>query len=134
VSGTERLDETTETLVYRAAQEAVRNIVRHADATVVTLTVARSERAVSGRREQSLVMRVRDDGCGFEAGRNTARSRGSVGLDLLSALVASHGGTLSVESPPTRGTELILTVPLGPAGDPSAAAAERESVSPGVRP
>jgi len=134
VSGTERLDETTETLVYRAAQEAVRNIVRHADATVVTLTVARSERAVSGRREQSLVMRVRDDGRGFEAGRNTARSRGSVGLDLLSALVASHGGTLSVESPPTRGTELILTVPLSPAGDPSGAEAERESVSPGVRP
>jgi len=80
------------------------------------------------------VMRVRDDGRGFEAGRNTARSRGSVGLDLLSALVASHGGTLSVESPPTRGTELILTVPLSPAGDPSGAEAERESVSPGVRP
>ena len=31
MTGTEQLDETTETLVYRAAQEAVRNIVRHAD-------------------------------------------------------------------------------------------------------
>ena len=41
VTGTEQLDETTETLVYRAAQEAVRNIVRHADASAVTLSVAR---------------------------------------------------------------------------------------------
>ncbi len=132
VTGTEKLDETTETLIYRAAQEAVRNIVRHANATVVTLSVARSERSVSGRREDSLVLRVRDDGCGLEKGRNTARSRGSVGLDLLSALVSSHGGTLRVEPLPTRGTELILTVPLGPTVVEPRAPANQEPVGAGV--
>ena len=50
VTGTEQLDETTETLVYRAAQEAVRNIVRHADANVVTLSVARDGTVSPGRR------------------------------------------------------------------------------------
>jgi two-component system, NarL family, sensor kinase len=111
VTGTEQLDETTETLVYRAAQEAVRNIVRHADASMVTLSVARGE-AESGRGQESLVLRVRDNGCGFDAEANAARSRGSVGLELLTSLVASHGGTLSVAASPGQGTELVLRVPL----------------------
>jgi len=113
VSGTEGLDETTETLVYRAAQEAVRNIVRHADARAVTLSVARGDSVDSGRHQESLVLRVRDDGCGFDAASNAARSRGSVGLELLSSLVTSQGGTLSVDASPGQGTELVLRVPLG---------------------
>lgn len=113
VTGTERLDETTETLVYRAAQEAVRNIVRHADASTVTLSVARADSTSSGRGVQGLVLRVRDDGRGFETGDTGARGRGSVGLELLSTLVTSHGGTLAVEASPGRGTEIVLWVPLG---------------------
>ena len=126
VTGTEQLDETTETLVYRAAQEAVRNIVRHADAGAVTLSVARGGTASSGRREEALVLRVRDDGCGFEAGGNAARSRGSVGLELLSALVTSHGGTLTIDASPGRGTELVLRVPVGPPNGPPPEALARE--------
>ena len=118
VTGTEQLDETTETLVYRAAQEAVRNIVRHADASAVTLSVSRSGTASSGRRAEALELRVRDDGRGFETGGNAARGRGSVGLELLSALVTAHGGTLTVDASPGHGTELVLRVPLGPATGP----------------
>lgn len=125
VTGTEQLDETTETLVYRAAQEAVRNIVRHADASAVTLSVARGSTASSGRDAESLVLCVRDDGCGFEAGNTAARGRGSVGLELLSMLVTSQGGTLTLEGSPGRGTELVLRVPLGPAaGRPTEDVAE----------
>jgi two-component system NarL family sensor kinase len=75
VTGTEQLDETTETLVYRAAQEAVRNIIRHADARTVSLTVGRDGTESAGRREESLVLRVSDDGRGFETGGTAARSR-----------------------------------------------------------
>jgi signal transduction histidine kinase len=112
VTGTERLDETTEALVYRAAQEAVRNIVRHADARSVTLSVARDSTAGSGRREETLVLRVRDNGCGFKSDNTAARARGSVGLELLGALVTSHGGTLTIDASPGQGTELVLRVPL----------------------
>jgi signal transduction histidine kinase len=125
VSGTEQLDETTETLVYRAAQEAVRNIVRHADAGAVTVSVARSDPGPG--REQSLVLRVRDDGCGFDAAGNAARSRGSVGLELLSGLVTSHGGTLTVDGSPGRGTELVLRMPLGLTAGPPADVAPADS-------
>jgi two-component system NarL family sensor kinase len=118
-TGTEQLDETTEALIYRAAQEAVRNIVRHADAGAVTLSVARAGIASSGRGAEALVLRVRDDGCGFETGSTAARSRGSVGLELLSALVTSHGGTLTIDASPGQGTELVLRVPLPPAPSPT---------------
>jgi signal transduction histidine kinase len=118
VTGTEQLHETTETLVYRAAQEAVRNIVRHADARSVTLSVTRGGTASQGGGEEALVLCVRDDGCGFETGGTAARRRGSVGLELLSALVTSHGGNLTVDASPGQGTELVLWVPLGPATPP----------------
>ncbi len=117
VTGTEQLDETTETLVYRAAQEAVRNIVRHADASTVTLSVARDS-TISDHGAEALVLRVRDDGRGFQTGDTTARSRGSVGLELLSSIVSSHGGTLTVEASPGQGTELALHVPVTPAKMP----------------
>ena len=113
VTGTEALDETTEALVYRAAQEAVRNIVRHADASSVTLNVARGGTVSPGRREQELVLRVRDNGRGFETDNTAARGRGSVGLELLAALVTSHGGTLTIDAAPGQGTELVLRVPGG---------------------
>ena len=112
VIGTEELDEANETLVYRAAQEAVRNIVRHADAGTVTLRLSRDVTSVSGGREEVLVLRVRDDGRGFEPAGTAARGRGSVGLELLAGLVTSHGGTLTVDASPGEGTELVLQVPL----------------------
>jgi len=58
------------------------------------------------------VLRVRDDGRGFEPAGTTARGRGSVGLELLAGLVTSHGGTLTVDAAPGEGTELVLWVPL----------------------
>jgi len=137
VTGTEHLDETTETLVYRAAQEAVRNIVRHADATVVTLSVARMDVSRSGRREACLVLRVRDDGCGFDTGRSAARSRGSVGLDLLGALATFHGGTLEVSASRGEGTELVLRVPIGRTPEPPArdvSSASQEPPAPDTAP
>ena len=73
-----------------------------------------------GRREQELVLRVRDNGCGFETDNTAARGRGSVGLELLAALVTSHGGTLSIDAAPGQGTELVLRVPLPSAPSPTA--------------
>jgi two-component system NarL family sensor kinase len=107
VSGTEDLDETTESLVYRAAQEAVRNVVRHAEAGSVVLQVARDGVDV-------LELRVTDDGRGFAADDSPARRRGSVGLELLSALAVSHGGSLWVDAQPGRGAELVLRLPVAP--------------------
>jgi signal transduction histidine kinase len=56
------------------------------------------------------VLTVTDDGVGIEAG-DSPRSRGSVGLELLTALADAQGGTLTVTGAPGAGTTLRLEVP-----------------------
>jgi signal transduction histidine kinase len=115
VADVEPLDEATEALVYRAAQEGVRNVVRHADATAVVLTVAR-------RGADELVLTVRDNGRGLAGGHESARRRGSVGLDLLGQLVASHGGRLTVgDVEDGGGAQLVVVLPVASAPTPEPA-------------
>jgi signal transduction histidine kinase len=102
------LDETTESLVYRVAQEGVRNVVRHAAANRVQLRVQQQ----NGR----LQLEVSDDGRGFDPAASGARGRGSVGLELLRGLVAEHDGTLTVGSTSGGGTTLMMELPYRPEG------------------
>lgn len=97
------LDQTTEALLYRAAQEAVRNVVRHADARRVDISVTRGADVVE--------LSVRDDGRGLGDEAAQAKSRGSVGLELLRQLVTAQGGQLLVRDRDTGGTELLVTLP-----------------------
>jgi signal transduction histidine kinase len=101
-----RLAPETETLVYRTAQEALRNVSRHARAHRVDISVFAANGTVH--------LEVRDDGVGFSpevlAGRQAA---GHVGLHLLSQLADEAGGHLQVEGRPGAGTSVELEVPVG---------------------
>jgi two-component system NarL family sensor kinase len=99
----EGLTETGESLVYRVAQEAVRNIVRHANATRVHVVVA--------DEDGWLQLQITDDGQGFDPSVS-ARRQGSVGLPLLAALVQERGGSLRVASATASGTSVTLRLPL----------------------
>ncbi|NUR10043.1 MAG: sensor histidine kinase [Nocardioidaceae bacterium] len=89
-------------LVWRVAQEAVRNTLRHADATTVTVQV----RGVGDR----LVLDVTDDGHGFsENGHGASRPQG-LGLRGLRDLIREAGGTIDVRSQPGSGTTVHLEV------------------------
>jgi signal transduction histidine kinase len=116
------LDETSEILVYRAAQEGVRNVVRHAGATAVVLTVTRDD-------HDRVILILRDDGSGLAEDHRDARRRGSVGLELLGQLVASHGGRLTVADAEGGGVELVVVLPAGssaaPPDQPSPVASSR---------
>jgi two-component system NarL family sensor kinase len=90
----------TEELIFRSAQEAVRNVAKHADAERVELTVRRA----NGR----VVMTVSDDGRGFEPAAAPAPDDRSLGLQLLDDLVQEHRGTLEVRSESGRGTVVTL--------------------------
>lgn len=98
------LPEQVESLAYRVAQEAVRNVVRHAEARSVQVVVR-----VEGERR--LVLQVQDDGVGFDTA-TVSRRHGSVGLELLQAVVTGQGGRLDVTSTPGLGTLVALTVAL----------------------
>ena len=99
------LPERVAAVVYRAAQEALRNAVQHAGATGVRVTVIADERRT--------VLTVTDDGRGFDQATLAAReAQGHVGLKALRGLVADAGGTVKIDTAPGRGTTVVVEVPL----------------------
>jgi two-component system NarL family sensor kinase len=95
-----RLGGETELSLYRGAQEALRNVVRHAQAASVSVTVAAS----NGHASVEIV----DDGRGFDPAH---RPQGHLGLALLEDLASESGGRLSLCSRPGEGTSVLLEVP-----------------------
>jgi signal transduction histidine kinase len=93
-------------LLYRACQEAVRNVEAHAAAHRVLVSVRREgDRAV---------LEVTDDGRGFSSGdTERARAEGHVGLSILEDLVRDGGGELSIRPGEPSGTVVHVEVVVG---------------------
>ena len=105
VEGDDRLDADTQALVYRVAQEAVRNVIAYADATTVSVEV---DVADSMAR-----LLVADDGRGFAPDvRDRRRTEGHLGLSLVEELARQAGGSLVVDSREGAGTTVRLEVPV----------------------
>jgi signal transduction histidine kinase len=99
-----RLRAESEQMLFRAAQEGLRNVINHAQATHASLKV----RPDAG----GVVLLVADDGIGFTAASIAQRrASGHLGLELLAELAADAGGHLEMESQPGIGTRLRLWVP-----------------------
>jgi two-component system NarL family sensor kinase len=94
------LDAEDSQLIYRAAQEALRNVVAHADATRVDVALVRNE--------VGTVLEITDDGRGFDA---MPEREGHLGLKALSGLAASMGATVAIDSVAGKGTTMRLEVP-----------------------
>jgi two-component system, NarL family, sensor kinase len=98
------LDTETESLLYRNAQELLRNVREHSGATKASVKSKTSPTRVS--------LTVTDDGKGFSKSDLADRKRaGHLGLDLQTALVTRAGGTLTLTSSPGRGTTATVEVP-----------------------
>ncbi len=106
VDGIEQeMPEQVAALIYRAAQEAIRNVLAHSHASNAALTVT--------SRGGTATLDVVDDGVGFTPETATARAEeGHLGLRGLDGLAAAAGGRLDVQSAPGEGTRLHLEVPL----------------------
>lgn len=94
------LPETVATAVLRTCQEALNNVVKHAAADTVVITLA--------VWDLELTLDVFDDGRGFHPTAPT----GGYGLSGLSRRITDLGGNLTVESEPGQGTVLALKIPL----------------------
>jgi two-component system, NarL family, sensor kinase len=90
-------------LVFRVAQEAVRNSARYSEASSISVRVA--------DQGERVVLTVVDDGAGFEPDREPSDGEGHFGLRLLSELARDAGGSLDVDSAPGRGTTVRLELP-----------------------
>jgi two-component system, NarL family, sensor kinase len=98
------LPAATTTLLFRVAQEALRNAGKHAGAGHVVVRLANTSAGVE--------LLITDDGAGFSPeDLDRQRRDGHVGLSLLRDLVADSGGALHVESRPGGGTRVSVEVP-----------------------
>ena len=104
-----RLPEPLEIALYRMAQEALTNAVKHAAARAVSI--------VLHRHPTDVRLVVEDDGKGFDASK--ARSAGRLGLVGMRERAHLVGGTMTLESSPGNGTTIYIRVPL-PIPKPSA--------------
>jgi two-component system NarL family sensor kinase len=102
VSGSRPLPARVEAGLYRIAQEAITNVVRHAAARHLTARLTTQPAQVQ--------LTIADDGRGFDPGQVPVNRYGLVGLNERAKLL---GGRLTVQSSPGAGTRLDVVVPLG---------------------
>jgi two-component system sensor histidine kinase UhpB len=86
-------------VVYRVVQEALNNVAEHAEANEVTVELRRAD----GRK----MLRVTDDGCGFN---DSAAASPGLGITGMRERARLAGGRLRVRSRPGRGTVVELTL------------------------
>jgi PAS domain S-box-containing protein len=100
-----RCPPATELNLYRIVQEALNNVAKHAHARTVQLRLA-----IAG---DSILLRVKDDGCGFDPATSKAPKRGKEGIGLtnMRERAVILGGTCEVESIPNQGTSVTVRVP-----------------------
>jgi signal transduction histidine kinase len=100
VEGERRLPLSLETELYRLAQEALANAVKHAKANEVNLLLRFAE--------QRLTLEIRDDGVGFDL--ISASQSGGLGINSMQERVKQIDGELTIESTPGKGTLVRVVV------------------------
>lgn len=99
-----RLPSETEVTLYRIAQEAITNIVRHARASRASAVVL--------QRNDEVTLLVEDDGRGFAFDLVKSNGSGGLGLAGMQERAALIGGTCAVESTPNHGTTIRVRIPV----------------------
>jgi signal transduction histidine kinase len=95
------LDDTTATALFRILQESLTNVLRHAQATEVTVEL--------GRNGDWLGMKIADNGVGISQAKSRAAK--TFGLQGIKERIRMLGGELSIEGVPGQGTTLAISLP-----------------------
>jgi signal transduction histidine kinase len=95
------LDPQRETVIYRVAQEAISNALRHSGSAAIKVSLV--------ARQHRVILEVADSGSGFDPDA----PRPGIGLASMRERAASVGGRLGVTSAPGAGTIVRLSVPAG---------------------
>jgi two-component system sensor histidine kinase UhpB len=113
----DRLGSGVELVLYRVAQEAMTNIAKHARATEASITLVRTDHAVT--------ITIDDDGRGFDPALPASRDGRGIGLGLF----GMEERTLTITRVQPRGMRILATVPLVGNVTPTAAARRKTTVS-----
>ena len=94
-------DKEAEISIYRIIQESLNNILKHADATVVRVSIVKSERSVK--------IEIADNGKGFDvSATDETKRRGGFGLLGMNERVRMLGGTIAIESGADKGAKIEI--------------------------
>jgi signal transduction histidine kinase len=100
-----RLREDRAALIFRVANEILRNVATHAHAKNVKVELTTADRWA--------VLSIKDDGKGFsEKDIERQRAEGHLGTAAIVEVAEDAGGTLTIDSEPGRGTLVVLTLPI----------------------
>lgn len=103
--GVEALPEAKRAVLFRVAQEALTNVVRHSEATHVTVDMAQIPRAIR--------MAINDNGCSFAVGKIIrARNPKRLGIVGMRERVEMMGGSFSLRSAQGEGTTVFAEIPF----------------------
>ncbi len=95
-----QLPQRVESGLYRIAQEVLNNVLKHAAAQSITVSLCRAEEAV--------ILEIMDDGAGFDMA--AAREQGGLGLAGMQERAAEINGRLTIDSKPGQGTRVRIEV------------------------
>lgn len=92
------LSKNLQTAVYRILQEQFSNIIKHADAKTVIVSLKQID--------ADIVLKIQDDGKGFD----TTKEKSGIGLENIKRRAQIFAGTMIVKSKPGKGCEMIVTM------------------------
>jgi signal transduction histidine kinase len=98
----QRLGQDIEAVLYRVIQECVNNVIRHAGASALDISILKDDK--------ELTATIEDNGKGFDAGREGAED--GIGLKNIRARIQYLKGTVEWDSAPGRGTLVAIYLPL----------------------
>src|SRR5439155_8118707 len=96
--------------VYRIVEEALTNVMRHAAAKSVMVSLVHAD--------DRLTVVVQDDGAGFDPAQRTLTAGSGMGLLCMEERARLLDGAVSIDSMPGKGTAVRLTLPVAPPGSP----------------
>jgi PAS domain S-box-containing protein len=102
--GRRRLSRDSATMLFRVAQEALTNALKHGCAKRVDVDLRASK--------NRLTLTVHDDGNGFDPSEKMARATSQMGLRVMREMAASAGGVFTVDSQCGKGTTVRVSLPL----------------------
>ncbi len=97
----EKLDDNTETVIYRVIQEATNNVIKYAKATKLSIQI--------NRDEEGITLSIEDNGIGFDP--HKLKDFDGIGLKSMHNRVASLRGSLEIDSKPGKGTSIHFYIP-----------------------
>lgn len=100
------IDQQRKIILYRVIQEVITNALKHAQCSKILIQL--------DYRDQELIIRIEDNGKGFEVALNESKSDGGIGLKHIHGRIQLINGNIELTSSPEKGTFYKITCPATP--------------------